>query len=145
MFLQVLCCIRYLARQGLALRGDGYEADGNFMQLLQMNSPDMEDRLKRKIQVYISRMQNDIIKTMAMNVLRSMQNSPFLTIMMDETATKNRLCRWNLEVHEEFIGLQLYKVPSIDANMMLTSVAKDIFIRLNLPLSKFGQVLLRRL
>ena len=80
---QVLSSIRYLARQGLALRGDGNEADGNFMQILQMNSPDMGDWLKRKINKYTSaEKQNDIIKTMAMNVLRSitaeLQNSPIM-------------------------------------------------------------------
>ena len=36
MLLKVIYCIQYLARQGLALRGDGDEQDGNFMQLLQL-------------------------------------------------------------------------------------------------------------
>ena len=36
MFLKVLSSIRYLARQGLALRGDGDEQDRNFLQLLKL-------------------------------------------------------------------------------------------------------------
>ena len=33
---RILASIRYLARQGLALRGDGDESDGNFLQLLKL-------------------------------------------------------------------------------------------------------------
>ena len=35
-FLTILACIQFLGRQGLALRGDGDEVDGNFMQLLRL-------------------------------------------------------------------------------------------------------------
>ena len=90
--------------------------------------------------------QNDIIKVMAINVLRSittsLQRSQFITLMMDETtdiSNKEQVTftiRWvsdNLEVHEEFIGL--YEVPAIDA-VTLATVAKDTFTRLNLSFSK---------
>ena len=40
MLLKVVSCIRYLARQGLALRGDGDEQDENFMQLLKLKGED---------------------------------------------------------------------------------------------------------
>ena len=36
MFLKILSAIRYLARQGLALRGDSDEQNGNFLQLLKI-------------------------------------------------------------------------------------------------------------
>jgi len=38
MLLKILSSINYLARQGLALRGDGDEADSNFLQLLQLKA-----------------------------------------------------------------------------------------------------------
>ena len=40
MFLKILSSIRYLARQGLPLRGDGDEQDGNFLQLLKLKGED---------------------------------------------------------------------------------------------------------
>ena len=91
-------------------------------------------------------MQNEIIKVMAMNVLRtilsSLQTSLFVTLMMDETtdiSNKEQVTftiRWvseNLEVNKEFVGL--YEVPAIDAET-LAAVAKDTFTRLNLSFSK---------
>ena len=36
MLLKIISCIRYLARQGMALRGDDNEADANFFQALRM-------------------------------------------------------------------------------------------------------------
>ena len=56
MFLKILSSIRYLARQGLPLRGDGDEQDGNFLQLLKVKGEDdpmMVDWLKRKANKYI--------------------------------------------------------------------------------------------
>ena len=150
MLLKILSSIRYLARQGLALRGDGDEDDGNFLQLLKLKGEDdsaMLEWLKRKVNKYTSHeIQNDIIKVMAMHVLRNvatcLQQSPFLTLMMDEatdisnneqTTIVIRCVSEDLEVHEEFLGL--YHVPSIDA-VTLTAVAKDALVRMNLSVSK---------
>lgn len=93
MLMKVLSCIRFLARQGLALWGDGDESDGNFLQLLKLQGQDddmMLDWLQRKCSKYTSHeIQNELLKLMALRVLRSiadhLQNSPFLTIMIDET------------------------------------------------------------
>lgn len=150
MLLKIMSSIRYLARQGLALRGDGDEEDGNFLQLLKFkgdSDPDVLDWLQRKLNKYTSHeIQNEIIKTMAMHVLGDvstcLQQSPFLTLMMDETTDVSNseqmtiVMRWvseSLEVHEEFIGL--YNVPSVDAETLAT-VAKDALVRLNLSISK---------
>lgn len=150
MLLKILSSIKYLARQGLALRGDGDEADSNFLQLLQLKAeedPAVIEWLKRKTGKCTSPVvQNDLLKVMAMHVMRDirscMQQSPFLALMMDETTDISNneqttiVIRWvadNLEVHEEFLGL--YHVPSIDAHT-LTTVAKDTLVRMNLPLSK---------
>ena len=83
---------------------------------------------------------------MALNMIRSialdLQQSPFLTIMIDETTDiSNReqvtvvIQRVNedLEVFEEFLGL--YHVNSIAAEA-LTAVVKDILIRMNISINK---------
>ena len=54
---QILSCLWFLCRQGLALRGDGTECDGNFQQLLHLKASDdsnLADWLKRKENVYTS-------------------------------------------------------------------------------------------
>jgi len=121
MFLKILSSIRYLAQQGLPLRGDGDEQDRNFLQLLKLKGEDdpmMVDWLKQKANKYISHQnQNDILKIMAMHVLREvascLQQSPFITIMMDETTDVSNneqsviIFRWvseDFEVNEEFLG-----------------------------------------
>ncbi len=90
---QILSAIRYLARQGLALRGDGDEVDGNLQQLLRMKAEEdsnLTEWLKRKENVYTSPdIQNELLKLMGFQVLREiateLQNSPFITVMADET------------------------------------------------------------
>ncbi len=79
---------------------------------------------------------------MGLQVLREiateLQNSPFITVMADETTdASNReqvtmiICRVteDLQVHEEFLGL--YHVASIDAATLVT-VIKDLLVRMNL-------------
>ena len=74
---QILSSIRFLGRQGLAIRGDGNELDGNFQQLLRMKAeedPNMAEWLKRKENVYtIPEIQNEIIKLMGLQVLRNIE------------------------------------------------------------------------
>ena len=148
--LQIMSCVRFLCRQGLAMRGDGDESDSNLHQLLRMKAeddPNLKNWLKRKENVYTSPdIQNEIVKVMALQVLREitvdLQTSPFLTIMADETtdATNKEqvtlVLRWvteELEVHEEFLGL--YQVERIDSST-LTAVIKDVLMRANISLHK---------
>lgn len=66
-------CICYLARQSLALRGDGDEQDGNFMQLLKLKGEDDPAVINwlQKINKYTSHeIQNGILNTTAMHVSR---------------------------------------------------------------------------
>ena len=145
----IMSAIRYLGRQGLALRGNGVEKDGNFRQL-QMKAerdPNLLEWLKRKDNVYISPdIQNEIIKVLGITILRNLatclQKAPFLCIMIDETTdVSNReqatvVIRWvseDFKVHEEFVGL--YHVDSIDS-ASLVSVIKDVLLRLNLSVNK---------
>ena len=53
--LQISSVLRFLARQGLAIRGDRVEKDSNFSQLLSVKSqedPNLAEWLKRKVNVY---------------------------------------------------------------------------------------------
>lgn len=54
MLIKILSCAKFLARQALALRGDGGESDSNFLQLLKFQGDDalVHDWLKRKQSKY---------------------------------------------------------------------------------------------
>lgn len=147
---QIVSSIRFLCRQGLALRGHHDESDSNLKQLLRMKAEDdpvLLEWLKRKENVYTSPdIQNEILKIMGLQIFRmiskEIHTSPFLTIMADETtdisnkeqvALVVRRVTDDLEVYEEFLGL--YTVASTDA-AMISAVIKDLFIRMNLSLEK---------
>ena len=76
------------------------------------------------------------------DVSADLQNSPFVTVMADETTDSSnreqvtlilRRVTQDLQVHEEFLGL--YHVTSIDAATLTTAI-KDVLIRMNLPFDK---------
>ena len=75
---QILSSIKFLCRQGIALRGDGDESDGNFQQLLRMKAeedPDLAQWMTRKENVYTSPdIQNEVIKVMGLYYEKSPQN-----------------------------------------------------------------------
>ena len=81
----LLSNVRFLARQGLPLRGDGDECDSNYLQLLKLRGDDdsrVFDWLKQKMDKYTSPvMQNEMIRVMAHQVLReiasSLHSTPF--------------------------------------------------------------------
>ena len=132
--LNVISIVRFLAQQALPLRGHGKECDCNFFQLLKLrgeDDPRVEVWLRKKTDKHISAdVQNEILKTMALHVLRqvadSVRSAPFLAAMVDETTdTSNKeqvvLCfRWvngNLETHEDFVGL--YEIESTEASVIV--------------------------
>lgn len=149
--LKILSNLRFLARQGCAIRGSGeQETDSNFHQLYKLrceDDPGLEEWLKKKKEKYTSHeVQNELIKVMALRVLREiascLQSTEFYCVMIDEcTDVSNQeqvviVIRWvdeQLNAHEEFLGL--YAVASIDASM-LVSVIKDTLARMNLSLAK---------
>lgn len=104
------------------------------------------DWLKKKINKYTSHdIQNEILKVMAVQILReiatSLQLSPFVTIMMDETTDISnkqqativfRSVTDEFEVHEEFLGM--YEMPNI-TSCCLSGVMKDALCRMNIPIS----------
>lgn len=150
MLVKIMSCVRFLAEQGLPFRGDGDEQNSNFNALLSLreeDDPAIGAWVKRSGSNYTSpQIQNEILKIMAAEVLHgiciSLQRSPFITFMMDETTDVSnreqavivmRHVTCEMEVLEEFIGL--YQVPAIDSKT-LTEVVKDSLSRCNLPLSK---------
>lgn len=150
LLLKILGNIRFLARQGLALRGHGGDDNSNFIQLLKLRGDDdqrVATWMEKKVNRFISpKIQNELIEIMALRVLREVvrciQRTPFFTVMMDETtdATNKEqvviVLRWvddGFSVHEDFIGL--YVVETIQASM-LAEILKDTLMRLNLSVKK---------
>ena len=77
--LKILSSLKYLARQGLAMRGDGSDEDSNFKQLLYLRAeddPNLAQWLKRKGDRYTSPpIQNEVLKIMALKVLRDIRDN----------------------------------------------------------------------
>ena len=149
-FLKLMSSIRYLARQALPIRGDGNESNSNYMQLLKLRGEDdarILEWLTKKTDKYTSvDMQNEMLKTMALHILRqiieSLEHTPFITLMVDETTDVSNqeqavFClRWvdqQFEVHEEFIGL--YALDSTDASHIF-AVIKAVLGQLHIPINK---------
>ena len=144
MLLLVLQNIRYLARQGLPLRGDGDESGSNFMQLLRLRGIDAW--LSKKTNKYTSPdIQNECLKLMALHILREVSNniagSHCFSIMADEcTDCSNKEqftinIRWvdeHLNEHEKFIGL--YQVSTIDAESLVSAI-RDVLLRMNVKVA----------
>ena len=79
-----------MARQGLPLRGHGDERDSNFFLLRGEDDSRVAEWLSKKTDKYTAPdIQNEILKIMALSVLRSItaaiHSSPFLSVMIDET------------------------------------------------------------
>lgn len=155
----ILSTIRFLGRQGLALRGRykdqaqitsgglnfSGEIDSNFIQLLKVRAEDNPDLLKWMLKSRDKFMspdvQNEILCMMALFIQREIANSvsgQWYTIMVDETTDVSnteqlvfciRYVDSTLEVHEEFIGL--YSLESTSAESIFSTV-QDILLRMNL-------------
>ena len=153
----ILSTIRYLGRQGLALRGHYKsvdesrkrgEFDSNFIQLLRTRAEDNPQLLKwmEKSQDKFTspEIQNEILSIMALHILREIASElsgKWYTIMVDETTDLSnteqmvlylRYVDNNLEVHEELIGL--YSLESTSADVVVTAI-NDILLRMNLTIN----------
>ena len=71
---RILRCLRFLARQGLPLRGDGSDVESNFSQLPLLQCVDITDLsvwLRKKTGKYTSHdIQNEMLKIMAVKIMR---------------------------------------------------------------------------
>lgn len=150
MLLKVLQSIRFLTRQGLALRGHREDSDsfeGSLYQLLLLHvidSPRFGQWLQKRD--YISpAITNEMIVLMGQAVLRGMlseiQSCQWSSVIADEATDishNEQMClavRWvgkDYEVNESALGL--FQLPDTKA-VTISSALKDLLIRRNLPLS----------
>ena len=90
--LKILQNVRFLARQDLALRGDGSEENSNFVQLLRLRPEDdafIKETINKKTDRYTSAdIMNELLKIMFLNIFReiaaNLQNGVWYTIMAEE-------------------------------------------------------------
>ena len=148
MFLTLLSSLRYLLRQGLAVRGHGDDSEGNLSQLLKARAED-SIALQKWIKTgsYQSpEVLNELTNTIGAEVLREVLNgiksSRWFSIIGDETrdiSNSEQLSisiRWvdkDYSIHEDFIGM--FKVPKTDAEMLSLAI-EDVLVRCVLPISQ---------
>ena len=149
MLLKVLSYIRYLGRQGLALRGHDESTesfDGNLYQQLMLEAAD--DKMKAWIdkKQYLSPViTNEMINIMGLTVLEKIltdiKTSNWYTIIVDEatdishTEQMSLSIRWvdqKYQISEDTLGL--IELPNTRAITIYQQI-KDILIRCCLPLS----------
>lgn len=150
MLSKLLSTIRFLARQGLALRGhheDIDSLDGNLYKLLLLRAedcPQLKSWVQRK--EYTSpEIVNEIINLMGNTVLREIlgliKTSMWFSIIADEATDVSRneqmslSIRWiddSYKIYEEPTGL--VQLPDTKARTIY-SVIKDLLIRCSLPVS----------
>ena len=143
--------LQFLARQGIALRGNE-DGNDNLTQLLYMRSKDhpwIKERLMEKVagvKKYTHHdYQDELLEIMGNQVLRrklyNINNSKMFSLMSDEyTDISNKqqlsLCtRWvddDLNACEDFLGF--YEIPNIKSQTIVTCI-KDALTRFNLPLT----------
>ena len=89
---KIVSNIRFLGRRGIPLRGDGDGNNSNFTQIFHLrteNNPALSTWLVTK------QMQNEMLKVMALEVLRdvapSRHSSPFYSVTADETTDASNL------------------------------------------------------
>ena len=147
MLLMQLSTLRYLLRQGMAIRGHD-DVEGNLIQLLLLRSheiPQLKVWLKEK--KYCSpEIKNEQIALMGFSVLRGLlseiRKAECYSIIADEATDVSHkeqlvICiRWvddNFEIHED--PIELLNVPQTDANTLTTCI-KDCLLRCCLPISQ---------
>ena len=145
--------MRYLARQGLPLRGKKDDKESNFQQLLKLraeNDPIFTEWLKRKNNKYTSpEIQNEVLKELALailcDVVESIKAADFFSIMLKsgDVSTKEqavfcvRCVDENLNPYEDFLGL--YELEKTDADSIV-HVIKDSLLRFGFDKEKlYGQ------
>ena len=149
MFLKLLECIRYLARQGLPFRGhheDSVSLEGNLLQLLLLQAKDcaaLGSWLKKR--EYISpEIINEVITICCQMILRQLLKdiyaADYFALIADEATDishNEQMCiaiRWvdcTYNIHEEALGL--VQLPDTKA-LTLFSVIKDVLVRCSLPI-----------
>ncbi|XP_064462321.1 zinc finger MYM-type protein 1-like [Ornithodoros turicata] len=145
--LAVLSSVRFLACQGLSLRGHD-EDEGNLRQLLMLREADVPGLgawLNKSRCKWISPdLQNEMLELITHSMLRSLirevQDALFYAVIADETSDIStqeqisfclRYVKEGLEVEEVFIG---FYVTADTRASTLFSILKDVLCRLNLQI-----------
>ncbi|KAJ8049944.1 Zinc finger MYM-type protein 1 [Holothuria leucospilota] len=147
MLVKVFTSVRYLARQGLPLRGHE-DDEGNFWQLLHLREEDDPNLAIYTVSAtsYTSpQAQNEMLKDFSHSVLRqvvkNVRNNGVFAIMVDGTqditgVEQESVCirhvDEDLNVHEHFAGL--HEVPS-SSGEMISSIIFDVLTRLGLSIN----------
>ena len=136
-------CLQYLARQGIAFRGNN-DIDSNFAQLILLRSkehPWIRERITSGVdgtkKYTHNEYQDELLNIMASQVLRKklydINNSKMFAVMCDEytdISNKQQLSfcvRWVDEAfnsHEDFLGF--YEIPNIRSDTIVSAM-KDAF------------------
>ena len=150
MFLKVLECVRYLAKQGLSFRGhheDSVAFEGNLYQLLLLQAKDCAPLgLWLKNLDYISpTIINEIITicghTILRQLLQDIHTADHFALIADEATDishNEQMCiaiRWvdsSYTIHE--VALGLVQLPDSKA-LTLFNVIKDVLVRCSLPIA----------
>jgi len=144
--INVIRCLRFLARQGIAIQGN--TGEDNFSQLLMLlgtKDQSITSILERtRLKYTHSDIQNELFDLMAQQVLRKklkeILEHDFFAIMADEyTDISNleqlsvclRTVSDDLEIEENF--LEFYELNNIKSDSIVHAI-KDIFLRSNLSL-----------
>jgi hypothetical protein len=143
----IFTSVKYLARQGQALRGHD-EHDGNFMQLLRLRAADITELtlwLERKVDMTSHNIQNEIIQLYGQSVVRhickKIQQAGTFAIIADGTQDVSRKEQTSICIRyvdndlcprEEFLGL--YEPPDTTGEVLAKCIM-DVLLRLQLPLS----------
>ena len=145
-------CIRFLARQGLAFKGnDGNDILTQVFKLLNKKDPALLTRLDNESHLEHGQhnfmhndVQNELIELMAKQILtkklESIRSSKLFGIMVGrDTDILNKellsMCfRWikDLRAHEDSVGY--YEVPDIKSDTIVTAI-KDSLIKMQLSLN----------
>ncbi|XP_064468707.1 zinc finger MYM-type protein 1-like [Ornithodoros turicata] len=147
--LAILSSVKYLACQGLAIRGHD-DADSNLKQLLELRSndvPELKSWLQRTTYKWISHdVVNEMLELLADDVLRSLTNevraAEYYSVIMDETTNISvkeqvsvcfRIVQKGLQVQELFCG---FFCTTDTKAATLCAILNDILRRFNLPIGK---------
>lgn len=148
MFLILLSSLKYLLRQGLAVRGHSDDNEGNLSQLLKSHTEDNVN-LQRWIKTsayqfpeVLNELTNSIGNEVLRQVLNDIKSSKWFSVIGDETrdiSNSEQLSisiRWvgnDYSIHEDFIGM--FQVPRTNAETLLMAI-EDVLVRCVLPISQ---------
>lgn len=144
--IDVIRCLRYLAKQGIAIQGN--PGEDNFTQLLKLlgtKDPSIQSTLeKTRLKYTHNEIQNELLDLMAQHVLREklkeIRENDFFAIMADEYTDISNLEQLSMclrtvsddfEIKEDFLGF--YELNNIKSDTIVHAI-KDVLLRSNLSL-----------